>query len=106
MSALEIKKSIYWVGVVNWSLRDFHGYSLARKGTTYSDFLVKDEKTTLIDTVDNRYFESFLHNIESVSEVVGSLKVKNTPTEAALLQCIELGKSVGQAVQGHLGVSG
>jgi len=67
MPALKIKDSIYWVGVVDWSLRNFHGYSLARKGTTYNAYLVKDKKTTLIDTVDNHYLETFLKNIESVA---------------------------------------
>ena len=26
MNAIEIKPNIYWVGVVDWGVRDFHGY--------------------------------------------------------------------------------
>ena len=63
MSHLEIAENIYWVGVVDWGLRDFHGYSLARKGTTYNAFLIKDKKVTLIDTVDSRFRDPFLENI-------------------------------------------
>lgn len=27
MNAVEIKKDIYWVGVKDWNLVEFHGYS-------------------------------------------------------------------------------
>ena len=27
MNAVEIKKDIYWVGVKDWNLKEFHGYS-------------------------------------------------------------------------------
>lgn len=50
MNILEIKKDIFWVGAIDWELRDFHGYSTER-GSTYNAFLVKDEKTALMDTV-------------------------------------------------------
>ena len=48
--AVEIAKNIYWVGAVDWSLRNFHGYETSR-GTTYNAYLILDEKITLIDTV-------------------------------------------------------
>ncbi len=51
MKALELKKGVYWVGAVDWSSRDFHGYSLSPQGTTYNAYLVIDEKITLFDTV-------------------------------------------------------
>lgn len=68
MPVLEIKKNVYWVGVVDWNLRDFHGYALARKGTTYNAFLVKDEKTALFDTVSSRFSEEFRDKIEELVE--------------------------------------
>ena len=33
MATTEILKNIYWVGAVDWNIRDFHGYS-TRRGTT------------------------------------------------------------------------
>lgn len=51
MKAIEIKKDIYWVGVVEFDHRDFHGYSRCPDGTTCNAYLVKDEKSVLIDTV-------------------------------------------------------
>jgi len=43
MNTPEIKENIFWVGAIDWNIRDFHGYS-TYKGTTYNAFLVKDEK--------------------------------------------------------------
>ncbi len=51
MRPLEIKKDVFWVGAIDWNRRDFHGYSLSPRGTTYNAYLIKDEKVTLFDTV-------------------------------------------------------
>ena len=45
-----MKEGVNWVGVVDWNIRDFHGYITSR-GTTYNAYLIRDEKTALIDTV-------------------------------------------------------
>ncbi len=66
MQAVQIKNDIYWVGAVDWNLRSFHGYSLARQGTTYNAYLVKDEKTALFDTVAASHTEEFLHCLRTV----------------------------------------
>ncbi len=50
MKAREIKKGIYWVGGIDWDLRNFHGY-LTQRGSTYNAYLIIDEKVTLVDTV-------------------------------------------------------
>ncbi|WP_456473832.1 FprA family A-type flavoprotein [Candidatus Pyrohabitans sp.] len=50
MKAKQIKPGIYWVGAIDWNVRDFHGYVTPR-GTTYNNFLIMDRKITLIDTV-------------------------------------------------------
>jgi flavorubredoxin len=63
----EIKKDIHWVGAVDWSVRDFHGYS-TKKGTTYNAYLVIDEKVTLFDTVKHSFKNDLLHCIYKVIE--------------------------------------
>lgn len=45
--AVKIKDGVYWVGVLDWDLRDYHGYTL--DGTTYNAYLVFGEKVALID---------------------------------------------------------
>lgn len=64
-SSVMLKEGIYWVGVVDWNLREFHGYS-TRMGTTYNAYLVLDEKTTLFDTVKEEFWGQFLENISEI----------------------------------------
>jgi len=66
MTAAEIKKDIYWIGAVDWDRRNFHGYSLSPQGTTYNAFLIKDQKNTIIDTVEDRFAGKLLCNIAHV----------------------------------------
>ena len=66
MNPVEIKPGVYWVGVVDWNLRDFHGYSKSNWGTTYNAYLVIDETVTLFDTVDSKFTEEFLCQIAHV----------------------------------------
>lgn len=51
MEPVEIKKDIFWVGIVDFDHRDFHGYSRCPDGTTCNAFLIKDQKNVLVDTV-------------------------------------------------------
>lgn len=46
--SIKINDSVYWVGVMDWDLRDYHGYTL--NGTTYNAYIVfGEEKVALID---------------------------------------------------------
>ncbi len=51
MKPIEIADGIFSVGVTDWNIRDFHGYS-TKEGATYNAYLIIDEKITLIDTVN------------------------------------------------------
>jgi flavorubredoxin len=62
---VEVSNDLYWVGAVDWNVRDFHGYS-TYKGTTYNSFLAMDDKITLFDTVKKPFFMDMLHNIYKV----------------------------------------
>ena len=65
MKPVEIKNDIYWVGAVDWDVRDFHGYS-TYKGTTYNAYLAKDEKVALFDTVKKPFYSDLLHRIYNI----------------------------------------
>lgn len=65
MKVPEIKKDIFWVGAVDWNIRDFHGYS-TYNGSTYNAFLMKDEKNVLFDTVKYPLRQNMLHHLRSV----------------------------------------
>lgn len=65
MKPLEIKKGIYWVGAIDWDLRNFHGYS-TQLGSTYNSYLVIDKKIVLVDTVKHYMFEEMLERIKKI----------------------------------------
>ncbi|MCJ7683887.1 MAG: FprA family A-type flavoprotein, partial [Desulfobacteraceae bacterium] len=65
MKPVEIAKGIYWLGVIDWNIRDFHGYS-TYEGSTYNSFLIMDEKITLIDAVKKEFADELIANISQI----------------------------------------
>ena len=63
--SFSIKENITWVGKIDWELRRFHGeeYSTHR-GSSYNSYLVKDEKTALIETVWTPFAKEFVCNLK------------------------------------------
>ena len=62
MTNVILKENINWVGVIDWNIRDFHGYTTSR-GTTYNAYLIRDEKIALIDTVKANFADELAGNI-------------------------------------------
>ena len=71
MKPVEVIKDIYWVGAIDWNIRDFHGYS-TDAGTTYNAYLVMDEKVTLVDTVKKGFEDEML---ERISHIIDPKKI-------------------------------
>ncbi|HBH60338.1 MAG TPA: MBL fold metallo-hydrolase [Nitrospiraceae bacterium] len=65
MKTVEIKPDIYWVGAIDWAVRDFHGY-VTPDGTTYNNYLILDEQVTLVDTVKSDFWRHTLNNIKGL----------------------------------------
>ena len=66
MDKVTLAEGINWVGVVDWNLRDFHGY-VTRRGATYNAYLISDEKTALVDTVKYLFSTELLRNISEIT---------------------------------------
>jgi flavorubredoxin len=63
----EISNNIFFVGVTDWDLRQFHGHELStHRGSTYNAYLIIDEKVTLIDTVWTPFADQLLSNISEI----------------------------------------
>lgn len=61
-----VKNNVYWVGKIDWELKKFHGEELStHKGSTYNSYLIKEEKTVLIDTVWLPYAKEFVENLQT-----------------------------------------
>ena len=63
--ATRVSESVWWVGGIDRTIHDFHGYSIP-DGTTYNAYLVMGEKIALIDTVKAPFKEELLSRISSV----------------------------------------
>ncbi|MDH7600629.1 MAG: flavodoxin domain-containing protein [Armatimonadota bacterium] len=67
MTPVRIKPNLYWVGAVDWNVRDFHGYSTPA-GSTYNAYLLLDEKTVLFDTVKKPFAKDLVTKISEIVE--------------------------------------
>ena len=63
--SVQLKDGVYWVGAIDWNVREFHGYTTSR-GSTYNAYLVRGEKTALVDTVKAGFFPEMFSRIESI----------------------------------------
>ncbi|MEK7242848.1 MAG: FprA family A-type flavoprotein, partial [Thermodesulfobacteriota bacterium] len=63
--AVPVTEGVWWVGAIDWNIRDFHGYQTQR-GSTYNAYLVVADKITLIDTVKAPFREEMMARIASV----------------------------------------
>ncbi len=61
-----LKDGVYWVGVVDWNVRDFHGYITSR-GSSYNAYLIQDEKTALVDTVKCTFCDELIQHVEEIT---------------------------------------
>ncbi|MFN3739210.1 MAG: FprA family A-type flavoprotein [Thermodesulfovibrionales bacterium] len=67
MNPVKLKDGIYWVGAIDWAVRDFHGY-ITPRGTTYNNYLIFDDEITLVDAVKEDFTEISLKNIRALVE--------------------------------------
>jgi flavorubredoxin len=63
---IPVKNNVTWVGKIDWDLRKFHGNELStHRGSTYNSYLIKEEKTALIDTVWSPFAKEFVKNLST-----------------------------------------
>ena len=63
--AFKLTDKVKWVGKIDWELESFHGQEYStHKGSSYNSYLVRDEKTVLIDTVWGPYAKEFVENLK------------------------------------------
>ena len=65
---MEISKNVKYVGVNDHQVDLFEGQYLVPNGMAYNSYIILDEKTAVMDTVDGDFSEEWLHNIEQALE--------------------------------------
>ncbi len=63
--AFKVSEHVTWVGKIDWELRKFHGEELStHRGSSYNSYLIRDEKTVLVDTVWGPFAGEFVDNLK------------------------------------------
>lgn len=62
----KLKENIYYVGVNDHELDLFEGQYIVPNGMAYNSYIVADEKTAVLDSVDIKFDEKWLSNITEV----------------------------------------
>ena len=60
-----ISKDIIYIGADDKDIDLFESQYIVPNGISYNSYLIKDEKTTIMDTVDKRKTEEWLKNLEN-----------------------------------------
>lgn len=63
-NVFKIKEDVFWVGGNDRRITLFENAFPVPEGISYNSYMIMDEKTTLIDTVDQSISEQFIDNIE------------------------------------------
>lgn len=63
--AKKINDCVTWVGKTDWELKKFHGDEFTTvRGSSYNSYLIRDEKTVLIDTAWLPYDKEYVANLK------------------------------------------
>jgi glyoxylase-like metal-dependent hydrolase (beta-lactamase superfamily II) len=62
---IKITDHVYWVGAIDWTIRDFHGYT-TKRGSTYNAYLILADKITLVDTVKAPFREELMARVSAL----------------------------------------
>lgn len=65
---ITLKEGIDWVGCIDWTVRDFHGYK-TESGSTYNAYLIRDEKCAVIDGVKESFTGAYLDRIRALTDL-------------------------------------
>ena len=61
----QVKNNVYWVGKIDWEMTKFHGSDFSiDSGSSQNAYLIKEEKTVLVDTVWIPHAKEFVENLE------------------------------------------
>ena len=70
MKPVPITPDIFWIGVNDEKTELFEGlWPIREEGISYNSYLVKDEKTALVDLCKDIYEEEYLHDLRSITDL-------------------------------------
>ena len=63
---MSLEKGIHYVGVNDYEIRLFEGQYLVPNGMAYNSYIIADEKTAVMDSVDKHFSAEWLANIKKL----------------------------------------
>lgn len=70
LMSFKISDTVTWIGKIDWELRTFHGEEYStHKGSSYNSYLIKDQKTVLIDTVWKPFTKEFITKLKKETDL-------------------------------------
>ena len=105
MEKIEVTDAIKYIGVDDKTIDLFESQYVVPNGVSYNSYVIKDEKIVVMDTVDKRKTEEWLHNLEEELEgkevdylVVSHLEPDHSASIKALVEKYPNMKLVGNAL--------
>lgn len=68
MGTTKIAEGVHWVGVLDPDLKVFDIIMPLEHGTTYNSYLIQGEKTAIVDSVKDGFYQEFLSNVKSLTD--------------------------------------
>ena len=70
MLPIELKPDIFWIGVNDHDVQLFEGlWPVSQEGISYNSYLINDEKKALIDMSSDGTTDTFLQQLQSVTDI-------------------------------------
>lgn len=85
---LEITPDVKWIGVLDPDLVTFDVVMQTRYGTTYNSFFIDSEKKTVIDTVKEKYWDTYLTKLKQLTDPAGIEYIVINHTEPDHTGCL------------------
>ena len=63
---MTLEKGIHYVGVNDYEIKLFEGQYLVPNGMAYNSYVIADEKTAVMDSVDKHFAAEWLANIKKL----------------------------------------
>jgi NADH oxidase (H2O-forming) len=68
-SIIEITPDVKWIGILDYDIVTFDIVMTTEYGTTYNSYFINAEKKTLIETVKEKFSETYIEKIESLCKL-------------------------------------
>ncbi len=105
MEKIEVTDTIKYIGVDDKTIDLFESQYVVPNGVSYNSYVIKDEKIVVMDTVDKRKTDEWLHNLKKELEgkevdylVVSHLEPDHSASIKALVEKYPNMKLVGNAL--------